>query len=882
MKARLLIALLLLLSLHLSASQGWLFTETEYTRIVYREESEEHARALAGFADEVYENLSRFVDHRPEKRVPVVLVDHTALANGYVAPFPAAVYLFLTSPSDAFLTTRTESWLKSVYTHELTHYLHLTNPIGLAKYLRVFGPAALSFITPFMEGWWTEGVATYSESTFAASGGRGDSTAFSHLWKAPLAEKRMWSLAQGRYPSALGPSSRVYATGLLMVDYLMRHWGQESFSAIQKRVSAFPFFGVGPAIKKVSGYRAKDIFTFALAEQGIDTPNEEAMLIHPTQRGNHYIGAVGPFGILGVIATPTRPRGVYRYESEGSPTLLVSLDIADGRAISFAQESALYAHLWVDGRSIEHAALAEESYSDLYLLDLETLKSRRLTQYKRLVNPTISFNGQRALASEVRGPHYDLVEIDLASGAMTTILQDDGVSYLESALDSDGSTIAVVAIEGGNSTLYLGDGAVFQSIVGPTASELHALRFTDEGALLFTAEFELYRYEVDSQQVSRMFSDALGVYDGLVVAKELLYRTYTADGFAIKRVPLSQITPSASQLRLPLDQEIPSSSPPLISQRFSDRLVFNLALPYPFVADGSLQPGVWFHFSSLLRSRSMEGVALWSISEKQPVAQLTYQHLLKRMGLVVSAGYDRGKFNGSVLADLPLYHRMTPRYSQSLRLQGSVNADFSSLSALYSLSVAGRWFMQSSDRRSSDYYGPSSVSVTAISSPFLFTNYKNYQQIFVIGTLLQGQARLGGTSVMGRSSVALSYAPDSDVQAMLPLFSFAPYRATTLKGRITAALLVPLGLFDTPIPYGGIVGGGVELMVQYAFSGDGPSLGWEPLWAVGATLSLHTLLGGTAAPFRPYLQVAHLVGANRWSVTIGIDSQPLIEIISIR
>ena len=137
----LLVFLLLLSNTPLAAVSGWNQIDTLHTRIIFADENVGEANELAAYADEVFASLSAFLEHRPKERVPVILMGHTAWANGYYVTFPSAVSLTITSPSNRFLGTRTQDWLRSVYTHELTHYLHLTSLVGPAKYLRFLGPA---------------------------------------------------------------------------------------------------------------------------------------------------------------------------------------------------------------------------------------------------------------------------------------------------------------------------------------------------------------------------------------------------------------------------------------------------------------------------------------------------------------------------------------------------------------------------------------------------------------------------------------------------------------------------------------------------------------------------------------------------------------------
>ena len=214
-----LLPILLILSCSLSAA-SYQQIETEHTRIIFEEEDVAYAQHVSVFADEVFEELASFLLHTPSVKVPVIITSNTAFANGYYINFPSAVYLYVTSPEDRFLGSRTQDWLKSLFIHELTHYIHLTAPVGPAKFLRFLGPGVTAMSTVFMPGWWIEGITTYAETAFVEHGGRGDSLKFARIYQASLAQDSLWSLSQGAYNGPFNPSNRIYVTGYLMVDYL--------------------------------------------------------------------------------------------------------------------------------------------------------------------------------------------------------------------------------------------------------------------------------------------------------------------------------------------------------------------------------------------------------------------------------------------------------------------------------------------------------------------------------------------------------------------------------------------------------------------------------------------------------------------------------------
>ncbi len=570
------------------------------------------------FADEVFEQLAPFLAHTPSVKVPVVITSNTAFANGYYINFPSAVYLYVTSPEDRFLGSRTQDWLKSLFIHELTHYIHLTAPVGPAKFLRFLGPGVTAMSTVFMPGWWIEGITTYAETAFVEHGGRGDSLPFARIYQASLAQDSMWSLSQGAYNGPFNPSSRIYVTGYLMVDYLVRQYGSSAYADINRRFAAFPFFGLSPAFKKVIGHSANELFTLALQEAQAIEQSSEHLFGEPMQ-GDRYLPSPTSIGLVGYIQSPYEGRALYRYSADGSAEKLMDLSLDGGSCISFATDTAVFSSVWADTGDPSSLALSAVSYSDLFLLNLSTLKAKRLTKAQRLVQPAISSDGSRIVASRVNGSFYDLVEVKTDTMEVITLASKERVSFLEPVLNRDGSKLAYLALESGNSSLYLlEEGKEPLLLVGPTADELRAPSFEEDDSILFVKELELYRINRATGRIQLVHTDSVGVYSAAVQADELFYETYTAQGVAVKKTVLQSSFDSPISLRAPLSVASYAETVSYQSSPYYDNLQFNLALPFPFVEANQFQMGVWFHATTCFAGTAWSAASVGPSGGKTP------------------------------------------------------------------------------------------------------------------------------------------------------------------------------------------------------------------------------------------------------------------------
>ena len=857
---------------------------TEHTQIIFEAYDYPYAQEVAAFADEVFEELTGFLAHTPNDPVPVVITSKTAWANGYYINFPSAVYLYVTSPDDRFIGSRTQNWLRSLFIHELTHYIHLTSAVGPAKFLRFLGPEITAMSTAFMPGWWIEGVTTYAETAFVSSGGRGDSLPFARIYQTSLAQDSMWSLTQGAYNGPFNPSDRIYVTGYVMIDYLSRHYGLSAFAEINRRFAALPFFGLTPAFKKVTGHSAKEIFSFALQEREKVSLSLDGLIAKPIQ-GDRFLPASTSIGLIGFVQSPDEGRAVYRYTEDGSTEKILELSLDGGSALSFAQDSAVFSSLWADATHPSSLSLASVSYSDLYLLDLASLKARRLTHEQRLVQPAISRDGSRIVASSVNGSFYDLVELDDDTLEITTLASQERVSFLQPALNHDGSAVVYVAMEQGNSSLYLlEEGKKPLLLVGPTADELRSPRFTDnDSSVLFIKELQLYQYRLDTGEIHLVHTDPVGIYNASLVGHELFYETYTAQGFAVKKVELKNPSIEQVTFRAPLAGEGVVASVTYPKAAYYDSLQFNIALPFPFVEANQFQPGVWFHTTSLLRKQSLIGSVGWSIRGAKPVTDLTYAYTagsyavalglelntyLSAYGSYVSYAYSALQF--------PLISHTTYYSFEVLNLQPQLSLAWNESGFVATGALLLGYGKQTRNERTADFFGPPSFSV----SGGVMVQSNTLEPVPFLST--DTQVRLFDSSAMLHFGLDVIGTTSLNVSGNFTLFSFTPMQDGNVKLRLSTSFRFPLGLLDIPIPYGGLTGVGLELITQSAWYLNAEALVWEGATALAARLTSNAILGGSSVAFRPFAQFAYLLGPGLWQFSLGLDGQTLFESFSFR
>lgn len=878
-KAILLMLFLSLLGLPLAANP-WNRIETTHTIIIFEEEDESSAQRVASFADEVFIELASLLEHEPKGKVPVILAGRPAFSNGLFSPFPSSIILYLTSPVDRFLGSRSSSWLRSLYTHELTHYLHLTAPVGLAKYLFFLGPEVHVMNTALMPLWWMEGITTYTESTYA-QGGRGDSALFALTWQAPMLQDSLWTLSQGRYNSSFPPSGRVYSTGYLMVDFLMRHYGEESFARVNSTFAWFPFFGLNRALKKETGFSGKALFALAIEEQHSLLPQGPSLGVQFTPNGkgeNYYLPFSTELGLIGYSHSPRGGGALVRYREEGEVELIKGLPFIEQDSLSFTPKQVLFTFAWSDPFHPSSLPLAPVSYNDLMLYNFASDTFTRITEKKMLTQPAMSEDGTYMVAIKRTDDRHTLVRVDPARGDLTLLYDNPAGSLFEPVLAHDGTVIVVEIVEGNSSLLAIDPQGGVTLLLPPTKSEIRRPVCSD-GSVLFVSDnagsMDLYRYDFLAGSVEKLLSDPQGILGARIEGGDLLYETYRAEGIALKRVPLSLLDPTPVAMQGPLLQDaayIPSQTVEYPSKPFVDYPRLNLVLPFPFVVENSLQPGLWLHSQSLLRRQLLIAQVGWDIDNARAVGSIDYQYNPGPFALGLHYTFaQEQRLSGTIT--LPLLYRPSLYDYKLLSLRSTLELVTQDSDLLYSLSA----FLGSQIRarpRPADLFGASSLSFSLGAQSIWIESLDPYK--FRFFSSLAAQGRLFSSSQM--LGVAIDAALDS--KGMLKdalLYEGFSDRGLDgdAKARLSVRYHIPLGLQDIPIPYGGLTGLGLSFSAQSALYLKDAALVWDEEVVVGGRVTASMILG-SGLNVRPFAALAYRVGDGKFSFSVGLNGGALL------
>lgn len=144
--------------------------KTEHFYIHYPKEIGAIAEDFIPIAEKVYSSLVPKFNWEPWERIHVVLADQMDDANGFATLIPAStVYLIVNSPEASSPLDNYKNYLEMLFTHELSHILHLDQTGGMARPLRFLLGKAIS-PNSFSPAWMREGIASYIESQLNGRG----------------------------------------------------------------------------------------------------------------------------------------------------------------------------------------------------------------------------------------------------------------------------------------------------------------------------------------------------------------------------------------------------------------------------------------------------------------------------------------------------------------------------------------------------------------------------------------------------------------------------------------------------------------------------------------------------------------------------------------
>lgn len=485
--------------------------ETEHFVIHYYDPLEDVARRVAAVAERSHKVLAPTLDHAPDEKTIIVVVDDTDSANGFAGVLPRnAIQLFATGPGSFTELDDHDDWLYGLTLHEYTHIVHLDTMAGLPTvYNRIFGKTWAP--NQVMPRWVIEGIATYEESKRSA-GGRNRGTRFDQFIRtARHADNDLRIDEIGGAPRRFPRGNAAYIYGSHFLRYVFDRYGDDTLREMSHTSGRHPVpFAINRQIAKVVGKPFTELYgdwkgylrdrygmqemaaerrglvtgrrltdtaeinffaqysddgreIYWLQSDGYRRPHVRAMAVGADAsraRDVAQLEAMGPFDVLPDGSFVLEQGGrVYRRQYAFQD--LFHWDAKTGALTALTHgRRARDPAVSPDGRRIAFSK-NEVSESVLAVMDAAPHAAHSVVwrgqRYDQAYQPAWSPDGTRiAFSAWRRGGYRDILVVELASGAVEEITHDRAID-MNPAWSADGRVLYFDSDRTGISNVYAWD-----------------------------------------------------------------------------------------------------------------------------------------------------------------------------------------------------------------------------------------------------------------------------------------------------------------------------------------------------------------------------------------------------------------------------------------
>jgi Tol biopolymer transport system component len=500
----------------------WCTVQTDNFIIYYPKGHELLAQRVLSLCGEVHKDVTGYLGVEP-RPCPIVLDPETDIFNGFMGIFPNRISLYETPLYTVRGFGPGSDLMDLVFTHEYTHYVHITTRLGWYGGLTTILGDGLAISNVLSPGWILEGITTNTETMFT-DGGRGRSPLFKGEMMSFTEGQGLWSLNSAAVSSPYAPpGGRIYLAGYHMVEYMNRTYGQDTFARLSRYQAQHPLGGTAEAMNFVTGISSRQFYLDFLSDylayarstrdKALSAGLPQGKVILADERTldsfeSHFWTDTGT--VIGLR------RGYDR------KTALVEVDPDTGKSISRI-ETGILANLSArrlsDGRllipEVFYHPLGEGQIdtTDLVIFDPKTKKHERLTNGAHIYSACLSPDKKTFVATRRNGMWIDLVLLDADGTNLRPLISKPGMYFDAPCWSPDGSRIAAVAKSGRNSDIVLVDPAAgaMDLLFATDICEDNEPEFSPDGKwLVFSSDrsgiWNIYAWDLENKRLFQLTS----------------------------------------------------------------------------------------------------------------------------------------------------------------------------------------------------------------------------------------------------------------------------------------------------------------------------------------------------------------------------------------
>ena len=458
----LLLLLALLLCVRASAatydpSLTWRTLVTPHFRVHFHQGLEQVADELAQEVERIYAEVGAELRWKLKMKTDVVLIDHTDRANGFATAVPYnAITIFVTAPWEDSTLSLYEDWSDAIFTHELTHVLHMETNHGIVRAARfvVGRVASTNDVSPW---WMIEGLATFEETRHTA-GGRGRTPYVDMIKRTAVVEDAWPPLGNLDGLQVALPSGNLrYLFGQDFLQYVADHQGEDVWTRwIHRYGGHIPFLlparaTFGKTLQRLYyGWRdARSAEHRAvLARIEAEGVREGALVSKPDASCSAPAFAPDDSRMIWSCYDLSTGSALWTAEVDGSGARILKQDFG-AKTFTFRADSRAFVYAGT------HIVNRFNTWSDVYLYDLRNDSIRSLTNGARARDPDFSPDGSRLLVVTNRAQDNQLETLTVDQRRQPLTAHRDHTQYSTPRHRPDGSAVAVSIWQDGARDLWL-------------------------------------------------------------------------------------------------------------------------------------------------------------------------------------------------------------------------------------------------------------------------------------------------------------------------------------------------------------------------------------------------------------------------------------------
>ncbi len=528
----------------------WRTLHTEHFEITFHDGEEALAEEMAVDAEAAWSALTVELDHETAKKVAIVLVDYTDIANGMAQTTPTnQITIYVTNPGGDSTLGLYEDWSEGLVTHELTHILHIDTVEGLPRAARwIFGSLISTHqVAPL---WTVEGLATFQETRHTL-GGRGRSAGVDMIKRAAVLGGRFPPLGNLDGLQALWPSGNLrYLFGQDFIQFIADSRGEDKWTEWVHRYGAsVPFFLAGERtfgedfVQLHRQWKAELEGRYAAQAAAIRADGEtEVSLVGPADQ---MCGAPSWNPKTGDLyfscSDPRRGSAIWRQKAGAKAPVV-------WRAGKFAADMQ-----WRnDGKAYLYTTTHSDGLynvvDDVMLGRTDSSSTKAMTDGKRARDASFSPDGTRVVCVTNELQQTQLAELTIDQRVLPLTDAPKHAQFSTPRYSPDGTRIAVSRWADGQRDLWLytADGSPWRRLTWDSALDVQPAWSPDGSTLYFASDRSgvpnIYAIDLSTEHLWRVTNVLVGAFapdpspDGTTLAMQW----YAAGGARVATLPVDR------------------------------------------------------------------------------------------------------------------------------------------------------------------------------------------------------------------------------------------------------------------------------------------------------------------------------------------------------